>query len=149
MVKVNGKFSAKSLNIVTRLGGFHLLMRFLGSIGKMMESSGIEDVLESVYGSNTVKHILSGKAISRTLRGHFLLQSALTINLLLPLIFFETSNLALNQLENEITSPQALTDVIAPLDDAERNDILQISTKFMESKSVTEINESTSLKKLN
>ena len=89
--------SAKSLNIVTRLGDFHLLMSFLGSIGKMMESSGIEDVLESVYGSNTVKHILSGKAISRALRGHFLLQSALTIYLLLPLISFETSNLSIRK----------------------------------------------------
>ena len=57
-----------------------------------------------------------------------------------PLISFETSNLALNQLEIEITLPQALTDVIEPLDDAEQNEILQISTKFMESKGVTERN---------
>ena len=48
--------SAKSLNIVIRLGGFHLLMGVLGSIVTMMESSGIEDVLESIYGSNTVEH---------------------------------------------------------------------------------------------
>ena len=141
--------SAKSLNIVTRLDGFHLLMSFLGSVGKMMELSGIEDVLESVYGSNTVKHILSGKAISRALRGHFLVQSALTIYLLQPLISFETSNLTLNQLENEITLPDALTDIIEPLDAAEQDEVSQISTKFMESKSVSEINESTSLKKPN
>ena len=29
---------AKGLNVVTRLGGFHLLMSFLGSVGKLMES---------------------------------------------------------------------------------------------------------------
>jgi hypothetical protein len=30
-----------SLNVVCRLGGFHLLMCFLGSIGSVMSSSGL------------------------------------------------------------------------------------------------------------
>ena len=34
---------SKHLNIVCRLGGFHLIMSFLGSIGKLMEKSGIEE----------------------------------------------------------------------------------------------------------
>ena len=33
----------KSVNVVCRLGGFHLSMSFLGSIGKVMECSGISD----------------------------------------------------------------------------------------------------------
>ena len=40
---------AKSLKIVCRLGGFHLLISFLGSIGTMMECSGIAEALETVW----------------------------------------------------------------------------------------------------
>jgi len=32
------------LDIVCRLGGFHLLMSFLGSVGHIMSGSGIEDI---------------------------------------------------------------------------------------------------------
>ena len=35
------------------------------------------DVLQTVYGENTVKHMLTGKAISRAIRGHILVESAL------------------------------------------------------------------------
>ena len=42
-----------------------MLMSFFGSIGTIMSSSGIERVLQSVHGENTVKHILTGKAVSR------------------------------------------------------------------------------------
>ena len=82
--------------MVTRLGRFHLLMSVIGSVGKEMESSSLSDVLETAYGSNSVKHILSGKAISRALRGHFLLQSALMLQFLQPLLTFETPNSNLN-----------------------------------------------------
>ena len=71
----------KSLNIVVHLGGFHTLMSFAGSIGSLMDGSGIESVLQTVYGENSVKHMLGGKAIARALRGHILLESALTIKL--------------------------------------------------------------------
>ena len=39
----------KSLNIVVQLGGFHT-----GSIGSLMDGSGIESVLQRVYGENSV-----------------------------------------------------------------------------------------------
>ena len=55
------------MNIVTRLGGFHLLMSFLGSIGSVMEGSGLKDGLESIYAPVTVGHTLTGKAFSRAL----------------------------------------------------------------------------------
>ena len=63
--------NAKSMNIVCRLGDFHLLMSFLGSIGKLMEGSGLTELLETIYGSNTVKHIMTGKAYARALRATF------------------------------------------------------------------------------
>ena len=50
--------------IVCRLGGFHTVMNFLSSIGDLMAGSGLEEVLQTVYGPNTLAHILSGKAYS-------------------------------------------------------------------------------------
>ena len=42
-----------------------------------MEGSGLEKLLEKVYGKNTVLHMLSGKAIATELRGYFLVYAAL------------------------------------------------------------------------
>lgn len=74
--------TSQKLKIVVRLGGFHTLMSFVGSVGRLMEGSGLEILLETIYGRNTVTHIFSGKAISRALRGHFLVDSGLRLNLL-------------------------------------------------------------------
>ena len=64
-------------NIVLRLGGFHLEMSFLGSIGHLMSASGLQHILELVYASNTVVHMLTGKAIARAVRAHLLVDAAL------------------------------------------------------------------------
>ena len=63
--------------IVLRLGGFHLQMSFLGAIGHIMGGSGLQELLECVYAPNAVVHMLSGKAVSRAVRGHFLVESSL------------------------------------------------------------------------
>ena len=60
-----------------RLGGFHCVMSYLGCIGQLMSGSGLKELLETVYASNTVPHMLSGKAVSRALRGHFLAGNAI------------------------------------------------------------------------
>ena len=70
------------LNIVVRLGVFQTMMRFLGSIGYLVEGSSLERLFEAVYAKNTVPHIMSGKAVSRALRAHLLVESALTCVLL-------------------------------------------------------------------
>ena len=64
-------------SVVLRLGGLHLEMSFLGSIGQIMAGSGLEDILNLIYAENVVPHILSGKAISRALRAHFIIDAAL------------------------------------------------------------------------
>ena len=56
-------------------------MLFAGSLDFVMNSSGIESVFKAVYGEDTVKHMLGGKAIAEALRAHILLESALTIKL--------------------------------------------------------------------
>ena len=64
-------------SIVIRLGGFHTQISYLGAIGNIMAGSGLQEVLECVYASNTVGHMLSGKAIARAIRGHILVSGAL------------------------------------------------------------------------
>ena len=59
-----------------KLGGFHTLMTFLGSIGKFLVGSGLAEVFEQVYAEHTVNYMLSGNAIARSLRAHMLVQSA-------------------------------------------------------------------------
>ena len=50
------------------LGGLHLQMSFLSSIGHLMGGSGLKDVFETIYAANSVKHMLTGKAISCTIQ---------------------------------------------------------------------------------
>lgn len=64
-------------SMVLRLGGFHLEMSFLGSIGHLMAGSGLQELIETVYAANSVKHMLTGKAVSRAIRGHLLVYGAL------------------------------------------------------------------------
>ena len=68
--------------IVIQLGGFHTIMSFLGCIGYLMSGTGICEALEVVYAGNTVPHLLSGKAVSRALQGHQLLDLVLNTILL-------------------------------------------------------------------
>ena len=74
--------TATSMNIFCRLGGFHALMSFLGSIGSLMAGLGLSDVLEITYGANTVCHMLTGKAVAHALRGFFLVDPALGVHLM-------------------------------------------------------------------
>ena len=50
---------------------------FLGSLGSLMNGTGSSELLTTVYGESSVKHILSGKVISRALRAHLLVHAAL------------------------------------------------------------------------
>jgi len=64
-VKAVKIIKASTMNIFYRLGGFHTLMSFLGSIGSLKAGSGLSNVLEISYGPNTVCHMMSGKAVGR------------------------------------------------------------------------------------
>ena len=69
------------LPIVCRLG-FPTFISFFGSMGTMMKGSGLAESLETVYGEPTVRQMFAAKAISRTLRGHFLVEAVLIKKLL-------------------------------------------------------------------
>ena len=59
-------------SVIVRLGGFHLLMSFMGPIGTIMSGSGIEALWEIIYSSNTVVYMMSGHANAMGLRANFL-----------------------------------------------------------------------------
>ena len=57
-------------------------MSFLGSMGASMQGSGLEEVFEAIYAKNTIPHMMSGKAISRAIRGHLIVDYALNTMLI-------------------------------------------------------------------
>ena len=69
----------QKMNIVCRLGQFHFLMSFLGSIGHL---------LEQIFAPNFIPHILSNKDYARSLRGHLLASGALLKSILDELLSF-------------------------------------------------------------
>ena len=52
-------------------------MSFVGSVGPSMKISELEKLLQQVYGAITVSHKVTGKAISKALRGNYQMDSAL------------------------------------------------------------------------
>ena len=74
---INEPVDSELRSVVLRLGGFHIQMSFLGSIGHLMSGSGLSEVLETVFASNAVGHMMTGKSVSRAVRGHMLVDTAL------------------------------------------------------------------------
>ena len=54
-------------------------MSFLGSIGSLMEGSGLRRALETVYVPLTIGHIMTGKASTRAVHGHMMSASAVLL----------------------------------------------------------------------
>ena len=87
-------------DVILLLGSFHTLMNLLGAIGTLMEGSGLKEILETIYGENAVVHIMSGKAVQRALRGHFLVNQCLTNQVLSQIIESELEfDLLIQELE--------------------------------------------------
>jgi len=82
--------SAKKMNIVMRLGGFHMLMSFLGGVGTVMEGSGLREAMEEIYAQHTVNHMIDGKAYARAVRCHLIIDAVLHKILLKKLIYEES-----------------------------------------------------------
>ncbi len=85
--------------MVIRLGGFHTEMSYLGSSGCLMAGSGLKELLEVVYADNAVRHMLTGKAVSRAVRGQMLVDAAL--NTILVAKAYNVSTTTTNQLRSD------------------------------------------------
>ena len=59
-----------------------MIMSLLGSIAAVIKGPGLSECIELTYLENAVVHILSGKAVSRALRAHLLMQSALVLKII-------------------------------------------------------------------
>ncbi len=69
-------------SIVVRLGGFHLLMSFMGAVGYIMGGSGLKDVWSTIYATDSIEKMMTGHAFARALRAHSLTQLALAVIIL-------------------------------------------------------------------
>ncbi|KYN10940.1 hypothetical protein ALC57_16910 [Trachymyrmex cornetzi] len=72
----NDPYNLSSIQV--RLGGFHLLMSFLGAIGFIMDGSGLKEAFCEIYAENSSDKALSGHEYARGIRRHFLVQLALS-----------------------------------------------------------------------
>ena len=52
-----------------------------GIMGRLTAGSGLQQLLEVVFAQNSVTHMLTGKAIARAVRGHFLADAILIAEL--------------------------------------------------------------------
>ena len=52
-----------------------------GIMGRLTAGSGLQQLLEVVFAQNSVTHMLTGKAIARAVRGHFLADAVLNAEL--------------------------------------------------------------------
>ena len=62
-----------------RLGGFLTFMNFLRAVSSVMSGSGLAEALQCCCGPISVTHILTGKAFSKALCGHNIVDSALPV----------------------------------------------------------------------
>ena len=57
-------------------------MSYTGAIGSIMSGSGLQEQWETMYAPNSVRHMLTGHAYVRALRGHMLTATAVVHELL-------------------------------------------------------------------
>ena len=59
LVDIKWAYPARFKHFIPRLGGMHLLMSFIGSIGSLMANSGLEEILKHSFAG--VEKMLTGK----------------------------------------------------------------------------------------
>ncbi|KAK3924188.1 tRNA (guanine-N(7)-)-methyltransferase [Frankliniella fusca] len=99
---VTSDLSGQLEGVVLRLGGFHLLMSFLGAIAHFMDGSGLEDLWAQVYAPNSVKNMMDAKEYSRALRAHSLTQEAVGALLLDSAALEDAAKAKIRQLHQDV-----------------------------------------------
>ena len=66
-----------------------------------MADSGLSEVLEQEYACNSVKHMLTGKAIARATRGNILVESALGILLTASIYNVSIGDIEMGRLQDD------------------------------------------------
>ena len=132
-------------SVVLRLGGFHMKMSFLGSMGHLISSSGLQDVIETIYAPNAVGHMLSGKAVSRAVRAHLLVSDALNAIMVSKTFGIELTND--KDTEHERGQPIA-NELENSVSDSDLLDVLQLYDTVMDTGSTVKVQTSEPLGRL-
>ena len=67
-----------NIPVIPRLGGFHLLKSYLGSIDNIMADSGLLEIVQLIYpGSTTASHIMDGGCFAKAIGAHLLIDAAI------------------------------------------------------------------------
>ena len=76
--QIQWRYPEEFVDVVIRMGGFHIALNFLSLIGKKYLNSGVEDLLieSGVYAAGTTTNIMKGKSYNRGVRAHKLLSEA-------------------------------------------------------------------------
>ena len=105
-------------NSILRLGGFQLLMNYLGSVGKFMTGSGLKDKLvqSKFMLKGTLNKILSGKAYYQAINAHMRIHEAK-----LSIWWYAFEYFCLNK-ECDLSAFTSLCDYLANLGDVSKAD---------------------------
>ena len=58
LLKATDIAMSDNMNVVCRLGGFYVIMSYLSVVGKIMEGSGMVEVMQTCFGLVAVGHII-------------------------------------------------------------------------------------------
>ena len=94
---------------ILRLGGFHMGMSFLGSIGHLMQGSGLSNVFQLIYAELSLPKIMDGKDVSRTTRANIILYGTLVGLILIKQFKIDATNLNSDEELSEL--PGNLADI--------------------------------------
>ena len=102
--------------MVVRLGGMHMLMSFLGSIGSLMKGTGLEEIMAKVFGG--VKKMLDGKKYPDNFRALRIMAEELLRDIINPINFETTDDLVkhlFEDLKESKTSQVWINNFLKPL----------------------------------
>lgn len=116
-----------------RLSSFHVIMSLMGEIGKIMENSGLKDVMLEMYSEELVEKIMSGHAYSRALRAHSLIHLVLAKMIFQEVILTAEETISLNK----YCDPQYIVNIDNPqsaecVDPCVKSAIEKFQTKLQE-----------------
>ena len=96
----------------------------------------MQELLETVYAGNSVKHMLSGKAVSRAIRGHLLVFSALN-----TVLVANTYNLPLPEFPDSDEESGSDSDSESDMTDDEESTIDQENMPFQDLEAASEVHD--------
>ncbi|GBN09827.1 hypothetical protein AVEN_224498-1 [Araneus ventricosus] len=110
-------------DVVVRLGGFHMLMSYMGSIGTIMAGSGLKELFQSIYELNTFDKLMSGHSYARAVGSRGLTHRVLAQFIMETVSFSDEEKAVIESMLTSIDKNALLK--------ADENEVVQVfTTKF-------------------